>query len=385
MNELNEAFQVVNPEHVKKYGHFMEGVKHNTNDARLNQLEQNKLGILMDNAVKNYCYFHGLRNGSIETIREMMNTTADAAAFITSELPMIKNAFNNSIIRNLVSIQPMTQSSKKVHYWDVVREDGTSLTSNVYDNQDYSNNEEYNESDPTAIKKIKAKITGTTIESENKKLGAEWTVEAEQDMAADYGINLGTELTNEVSAQVVREWDYTVIKDMFLNATGGNATFNKSIPSGITYTDKKVWMEELYNAMIDVDTQIYTKVFKKTNWCLVDPIIAGFIEKMAGFVASNVAVDQQIVATGGRYYTGNLNKRWNIYVDPYLPTGKILMGYNGTSWLDTAYVFAPYVMAYLFEVETNTKTQTRFRSIMSRCGKFFARPNMLGTVTVTGS
>lgn len=386
-NEMQESFLEVNEAHRKSYGHMLEGVKHRTNDSRLNTIEQNKLGILIDNAVRGFAAEHRMPRDSanLETIRESMTMSSDAVAFITGQLPLIRNVFNNSIIRDLVSIQPMQTSVKKVHYWDIVREDASSTSANINANRNYSNNEEYNPDDPTAIKTLKAKLTGSTIECTEKKLGAEWTVEAEQDIMAEHGIGLEGELSNEIGASVVREWDYTIINKMFDEATGGSVVFDQTIPAGITYTDRKVWMEGLYEKMIDLDTAMFVKTFKRTNWILTTPLIAAFIEKMAGFVASSVSPDQQIIATGGRYYTGTLASRWRVYVDPYLTTSKMLMGYNGTSWLDTAFVFAPYILAVFSDTFMNNKQWTKYRSIMSRCGMKVVRPDMIGTLTVSGS
>lgn len=383
---MKTSFIEQNETHKKQYGHMMEGIKHRTNDERLNILEQNKLGILIDNAVKQFCASHKMPGDSLDTIREAVNVSGDAVTFVKTQLPLIRKVFANSIIRDMVSIQPMSQPTMKVHYYDIQRDDATSLADDVHTRRTYADNEEYDEGSPTAIKQIQLVITGSTLSATEKKLKADWTVESEQDIYAYHGINIESDLSNALGAEIVREWDRTVIQDMLTQATGGAATFDQTIPAGISYTDKKVWMEGIFEAMVDVDTQIFKKRYRKTNWAITSPEIAAFIEKMAGFVADPVSVDQKVIATGGRYFTGTLNNRWRIYVDPFFPEQKVLMGYNGGGdWLDTCYVWAPYILSYFSDVFQNPQTFVKSRAVLSRAGRMTVVPNLLGVVTVSGS
>jgi len=40
---------------------------------------------------------------------------------------------------------------------------------------------------------------------------------------------------------------------------------------------------------------------------------------------------------------GTLNSRWNIFKDPFLPAAKAVIGYKGEAWIDTGYVYSPYI------------------------------------------
>ena len=40
---------------------------------------------------------------------------------------------------------------------------------------------------------------------------------------------------------------------------------------------------------------------------------------------------------------GSLSNRFTVYKDPYFPRNKVLVGYKGGSYLETGYVYAPYV------------------------------------------
>ena len=117
-----------------------------------------------------------------------------------------------------------------------------------------------------------------------KKLKGNVTIEVEQDLMAYHGLAAMGLITGSMGAELTREWDRTIIADLFAGATGGIAYFNQTPPAGITYGDRKVWMETLFEKFVDVDTQIFKKRFRKTNYIVVPADQAGFLEKMEGFV-----------------------------------------------------------------------------------------------------
>jgi len=382
---MKTSFTERNDQIHAQFGHLIEGVKHRSNDPMLNQLEENKLEVLMDNSVKQFCHSHRLQGDSLATVKEAMNTSADAVIFVKTQLPLVRKVFMNSIVRNLVSIQPMSQPDMKIHYYDIVRDDDSSIADDVHTQRTYGDNVEYDPNNPTAIKSLRAKITGTSITAIEKKLKANWSIEASQDFEAYHSVNIETELSNALGTEITTEWDRCILETMYQGATGGAKTFDQTIPSGISYTDMKVWREELLAAIIDVDVQIFRKTYRKTNWIVTSPEIGAFLEKMLMFVPDPVSAELQIINSGGRYLTGVLNKRWTVYIDPFFPVNKILMGYNGASWLDTCMVWAPYVLAFMTQSFTNPTTFESVRAIMSRAASKLVRPDLLGLVTVSGS
>jgi len=380
-----QTFTERNEQIFKTFGHLMEGVTHYTKNEDLAKVQQNKMAVLIDNAIKDF----GLKTGlpSYEAIKEAMTTNASAATFVKTQLPLIRKVFPSMISQELVSVQPMSQPTTKIFYYDIQRDDATSVSADIHNRRTYADNEEYNPNSPKAIKEIVLKITDSSLTAVEKKLKASNTIESYQDIMAYHGINVASDLNFALGAEIVREWDRMVLQYMLDGATGGAATFDQSVPAGITYTDRKVWMETFYEKLIDIDTQIFKKTYRKTNWIVVPAEVAGFMEKMAGFRADDAAtVEQKIISTGGRYFMGTLNSRWRIYVDPFFPANKVLMGYNNASnWMDTCYVWAPYILSYFSDPFTNPDTFVTTRAILSRAGMKCVRGDLLGVLTITGS
>jgi hypothetical protein len=156
-------------------------------------------------------------------------------------------------------------------------------------------------------------------------------------------------------------------------------------PSGLSYEDRKFWMETIFEKVLDVDNSIFCKRYRRTNFMVVPANIGSFMEKGQGFTASPTGANAQIVRTGGRYFSGTLQNRWRVYVDPFL-SGTILMGYNNASdWTDTAFVLAPYIPLYLSAMFQDPNTLHNVKAVMSRMAMVTTVPDLLGKVTVTGS
>jgi hypothetical protein len=383
---MKVSFLERNENLVQQYGHLTEGVGHYSGDSRMAQMEENKMNILLDSAVRNFCDEQGI-NMNLAQLTEAMTRNANIATFVKRQLPLIRKVYPSMISRELVSTQPMEQPETKVFYFDIKRGTGdTSLSADIHNQRNYANNVEYNPDSPTAIKEIYLELTSDSLSATIKKLKRHHTVEVEQDLMAYHGMNAGSELDFALSAEITREWDRTIIQDMLDKATGGASTFDMTVPAGITYSDRKVWMEMLYEKMIDVDTAIYLKRYRKTNFIVVPAVIAGFMEKMHGFVTDPTNVNSKIIQTGGRYFMGTLNSRWRVYCDPFFPANKILMGYNNPSdWFDTSYVFCPYIMSYFSPVFVDPDTLVKKCAILSRAAMLCVVPDLLGYVTITSS
>lgn len=385
---MEATFIKTNPELIAKFGHLLEGIEHPSKDPKLTQYEKNRMALMMENATKHFCLTESFR--SLDHVKEAVNTTAAAVAFTTRALPMIRKVYPNMIARQLVSFQTMAQPTMKVFYYDIKRDDNTSLSEDIYNQRDYANSSEYASGNHPgdfnpAIKEINLSITDANVAATEKKLKAQWTLEAQQDIMAYHGLDVEQDMVGALASEVTRELDYTILYQLLNGATGGAATFDQTVPAGISYTDRKVWMEGIYEKMCDIDTQIFKKTYRKTTWAVTSPEIALFIEKMHGFVA-DTSVDQQVISTGGRYFTGTLNRRWKIFVDPFFPSNKLLMGRNDpNNWLDTCAVFCPYIPLYFSQTVQDPHSFKMVKSIMTRNAFSLTRGDLLGVLTVSGS
>ena len=70
------------------------------------------------------------------------------------------------------------------------------------------------------------------------------------------------------------------------------------------------------------------------------------------------------------------------YKDPYFPQNRILVGFKGGSYLETGYVYAPYVPLIVTPTIFDPEHFTPRKGVMTRYGKKMVRSDFYGTVTV---
>ena len=102
------------------------------------------------------------------------------------------------------------------------------------------------------------------------------------------------------------------------------------------------WYETLIETINDVSAQIHRKTLRGgANYVVCSPEVANILEFTAGFRA-NVTADADKGEIGA-LKTGSLSRKFDVVVDPYFPRGVVLVGRRGSSFLESGYVYAPYV------------------------------------------
>jgi hypothetical protein len=86
--------------------------------------------------------------------------------------------------------------------------------------------------------------------------------------------------------------------------------------------------------------------------------------------------------TIGAESIGTLSNRFTVYKDPYFSRNKLLIGYKGGSYLETGYVYAPYVPLIVTPTIFAPEDFTPRKGVMTRYGKKMVRSDFYGTVTV---
>ena len=71
-----------------------------------------------------------------------------------------------------------------------------------------------------------------------------------------------------------------------------------------------------------------------------------------------------------------------MYKDPLFPKGKMLLGYNGASYLDSGYIFAPYIPLTVVPTIIDARTGEVAKGIRTRYGTRMTRPEFYGTCNV---
>ena len=118
------------------------------------------------------------------------------------------------------------------------------------------------------------------------------------------------------------------------------------------------------------------------NFVICSPEVASILEFTAGFRAS-VTVDSDTGVIGA-VKTGSLSRKFDVMVDPYFPRNVVLVGRKGNSFLESGYVYAPYVPLQTTPTIFGVEDFVPRKGVMTRYAKKMVRPDMYGLVVVRG-
>ena len=247
------------------------------------------------------------------------------------------------------------------------------------------------------IPEIDIKVDSTAITATTRKMKAKWTPELGQDLNAYHNLDAEVELTQVLSEQIALEIDQEILKDLITQAKAGTYFWsrvpgrfvNKSTGAAAAPADQSgdftgtvsEWYETLIETINDVSAQIHRKTLRGgANFLVCGPEVANILEFTNGFRASVTHDDDK--GTVGAVKEGSINKKFDLYVDPYFPRNLILVGRKGSSFLESGYVYAPYVPLQTTPTIFGPEDFTPRKGVMTRYGKKMVRPDMYGLVLV---
>jgi hypothetical protein len=231
------------------------------------------------------------------------------------------------------------------------------------------------------IRSINLEIKSSAIVAETRKLKTKWTPELQQDLQAYHSIDAEQELTGAMSDEVALEIDREIIRDI-LQSAGAEINLNLAgaLAGGETVQDK-------YRTAIEAVMAGSNLIYKRTmrgygNWLIVSPEFATVLEFAGSFLRNDT--DKTIAYSGGMHLAGLLESRVKVYVDPLMPASQAIMGYTGSSFMETGYVYAPYVPIQLTPTVYDPNTFVPRKGLLTRYGKKLIRSDYYCRFNITG-
>ena len=245
------------------------------------------------------------------------------------------------------------------------------------------------------IPEIDIKVDSVAVTAITKKLKAKWTPELGQDLNAYHNLDAEVELTQILSEQIALEIDREILADLVRGATAATRYWSRNpgeflnretgavLADGIADFTGNVseWYETLVETINDVSAQIHRKTLRgAANFVVCGPEVANILEFTAGFRA-NVTADADRGDIGA-LKVGSLSKKFDVMVDPYFPRQLVLVGRRGSSFLESGYVYAPYVPLQTTPTIFGVEDFVPRKGVMTRYAKKMVRPDMYGLVVV---
>ena len=243
-------------------------------------------------------------------------------------------------------------------------------------------------------RKVSLELVSQAVESKSRKLQTGWTIEAMQDLNSQHGMNIETEMTTGMSAEIVQEIDNEIISDL-LALAGTVSNWDGSLPGTPGYYrptfggDRFAQLGILINAVAN-------EIGRKTrrgiaNFIVVSPMIVSILQSAAKSVFAP-AIAGSFKGPNNTMLVGTLNGSIKVY--SYLwnqvtatemgGTGddEILVGYKGGNGeQDAGYFYCPYVPLMSTGVIMNPVTMQPVMSLMTR----YAKAQFTNTTTSLGN
>ncbi len=238
-------------------------------------------------------------------------------------------------------------------------------------------------------RKMRLDVVSQAIEAGTRKLQAGWTIEAMQDLNAQHGLDLESEMTQAMSAEIVQEIDQEIITDLIALAgtvDSFDGAGSGAYGTGGNYTPAYVG-DRLANLGVVIN-RVANEIARKTrrgagNFIVVSPLLVSILQSAAKSVFAP-AIDGSFKGPNNTMLVGTLNGTIKVYsyiwnqvgygVDMSNPAtaevDTILVGYKGGNGeTDTGYFYCPYIPLMSSGVVVNPTTFQPVVSLMTRYGK----------------
>ena len=254
------------------------------------------------------------------------------------------------------------------------------------------------------IPEIDIRIESVAVTATARKLRARWSPELAQDLNAYHTLDAEVELTQVLSEQIALEIDREILNDLLSDAaaahyywsrlpgkfvnklTGAEILKSDTLAAGPAFTGTvREWYETLVETVIDVANEIHRKTLRGAgNFIVTSPQVSTILEASA-YYKPNFAIDAMGQVSNpmsiGAEPVGSISNRFTVYKDPYFKSNEILVGFKGNSFLETGYVYAPYVPLIVTPTLFDTEDFTPRKGVMTRYGKKMVRADFYGRVT----
>lgn len=255
------------------------------------------------------------------------------------------------------------------------------------------------------IPEVDIRIESTSVTAQTRKLRARWSPEMAQDLTAFYSIDVEVELTNILSEMITLDIDREILNDLLTQAGAANLYWSRApgklvnkftgaealqsstlAPGPMAFVNIQDWYQTLLETITDAANTIHRKTLRGSgNFIVTSPDVCTILEHLVAYKPSyRVDADGQVRDNMviGAEAVGTLNNRYTVYKDPYFPSNKVLVGLKGNTFLESGFIYAPYVPLILTPVIYAQEDFTPRKGVMTRYGKKMVRNDFYATVTI---
>jgi len=239
---------------------------------------------------------------------------------------------------------------------------------------------------------LNIKLTNTTVVAKTRWLKSQMTPELIQDLKAYHTMDAQKEVVNIMSQFLTQEEDLEILEMLsqaapikkywsaqigrFVNATDGTTDTDQA-----TFTlSPSDWYRTLGIRMNEVAYEIQKRTLRgRANWAVVSPKVAALIQSFETF-RSNESPENTY--TVGLQSVGSISNQFKVYSNPYWKENEILLGFKGSSFLDSGAAYLNYIPYMMTPPITSFQDASIHQFIQTRNAKVVTRPEFYAKILV---
>jgi hypothetical protein len=246
------------------------------------------------------------------------------------------------------------------------------------------------------IPEIDLQLKSEPIVAKTRKLKAVWTPELAQDLNAFHSVDAEAELTSMLSEYISMEIDLEILDMLIQNALTEdfwsvrigyewNSISNTFVADSSTNAaaayNKQTWFQTLGTKVQKVSNRIHQKTLRGgANFIVCSPDVATILESIPGFTVDTDGNKMQFAM--GVSKVGSFANRFAVYKNPYMLENVMLLGFRGTSFLETGAVYSPYIPLITTPLVYDPNNLTPRKGVMTRYAKKVVRPEFYGRIVI---
>jgi len=206
-------------------------------------------------------------------------------------------------------------------------------------------------------KAMDLEVVTQAVETKSRKLSSTYSLEAADDLSALDGLDIEAELTQTLGDEILRELDRELLHE--LNSLAGTVeAFDFANVDG-RYAGEKLAAMNI--AIDNLSAQIAMLTRKGgATWMVVGQRVFTGLKNASN--STFIPASKFTAANGGELnissslFVGTFGGNVKVYLDPYAEGDTVLLGYKGSSEIDTGFIYSPYIPLSSSGVVKNPET-----------------------------
>lgn len=190
-----------------------------------------------------------------------------------------------------------------------------------------------------------------SVTAGSRALKADYSLEMAQDLKAVHGLDADAELSNMLAAEILAEINREVVRTINVTSKVGSQDGTTAVP-GLFNLDVDAngrWSVEKFKGLMFHVEREANKIAKLTrrgkgNIIICSSDVASALQ-MAGVLDYTPALNSNTldIDDTGNTFAGILNRRYRVYIDPYVTGNYMTIGYKGKNIFDAGLFYCPYI------------------------------------------